>query len=340
MKKTIFTLFFFNVCLVFCLQLMAQSKTGYHLTKTFHIASAGSWDYLTVDENSNRLYVSHATQVNILDKNTGDSIGVIPNTTGVHGIALVPKLNKGYTSNGKLNNVFVFDLKTLKVISQINTGENPDAIFYDAFTKRLITSNGKSKDLTIIDPFTEQIIATIPIGGKLETAVTDNAGKLFVNNEDKNEIAVVDLKTNQLITQWSLAPGESPTGLVIDLKNNLLYATCQKLLVVLDAKTGDLVSKIPIGEGCDGAAFDPASGLVFTSNGTASNISIIHSGKLVEFIENINSKKGAKTIAIDTKSHSIYLPTADFEPLPVDAPKGTRPKMIPGTFQILVFENK
>jgi YVTN family beta-propeller protein len=331
---------FTSICLaavLFCNQSNAQG-TRYHLGKTFKIASAGSWDYITVDENSNRLYVSHATQVNVLDKNTGDSIGVIPNTTGVHGIAIVPALGKGYTSNGKLNNVSVFDLKTLNVLSQISTGENPDAIMYDPFSKRIITCNGRSKDLTIIDPVTEQVVATIPVGGKLETAVSDLKGRLYVNNEDKHEIAVIDLTTNKLITQWSLAPGESPTGLVIDRKNSRLFATCEKLLVAIDMNNGKIISTIPIGEGCDGAAFDPSNGLVFTSNGAAATISIIKSGKSIELITTLNSKRSAKTIAIDTKSHKIYLPAAEMEPVPTDAPKGTKPKMIPGTFQILVYE--
>jgi YVTN family beta-propeller protein len=329
------------ICLaviLICNQSNGQTIKAFHLSKTFKIASAGSWDYITVDENSNRLYVSHATQVNVLDKNTGDSIGVIPNTTGVHGIALVPALGKGYTSNGKLNNVSVFDLKTLQVLTQINTGENPDAIMYDAFSKKIITCNGRSKDLTIIDPVTEQVVATIPVGGKLETAVSDLKGRLYVNNEDKHEIAVIDLTNNKLITQWSLAPGESPTGLVIDRKNNRLFATCDKLLVAIDIKDGKIISTIPIGEGCDGAAFDPSNGLVFTSNGAAASISVIKSGKTIELLSTINSKRSAKTIAIDTKSHKIYLPAAEMEPVPADAPKGTRPKMIPGTFQILVFE--
>lgn len=321
-----------------CYQTIAQDIKSYHLSKTFKIASTGSWDYLTVDENSNRLYVSHATQVNILDKNTGDSIGVIPNTTGVHGIALIPALGKGYTSNGRLNNVTVFDLKTLQVLSQIKTGENPDAIMYDEFSKRIITCNGRSKDLTIIDPVTEQVVATIPVGGKLETAVSDQKGRLYVNNEDKHEIAVIDLTTNKLITEWSLAPGESPTGLVIDRKNKRLFATCDKLLVAIDMKDGKVISTLPIGEGCDGAAFDPSNGLVFTSNGAAGTISVIKSGKNIELLATINSKRSARTIAIDTKKHRLYLPAADMEAVPADAPKGTRPKMIPGTFQILVFE--
>jgi YVTN family beta-propeller protein len=319
-------------------QISAQKTSGYKVSKTFHIASPGGWDYIAVDENSNKLYVSHGTQVNILDKTTGDSLGVIPNTTGVHGIAFDQALGKGYTSNGRLNTVTVFDLKTSAVLSQIKTGENPDAIMYDEYSKKIITCNGRSKDLTIIDPITETVVATIPVGGKPETAVSDNKGKLFVNSEDKNEIVVVDMVKYTVLNHWTLAPGEEPTGLVIDLKTKRLYATCDKLLVAMDATNGAIVAKQPIGDGCDGAAFDPSTSLIFTSNGEGT-ISVVkaENANSLKLIETIPTKKSARTITIDTKSHHLYLPAADMEALPADAPKGTRPKMVVGSFQVLVL---
>jgi YVTN family beta-propeller protein len=319
-------------------QIAAQKTSGYKLTKPFHIASAGGWDYIAVDENSNKLYVSHGTQVNILDKSTGDSLGVIANTTGVHGIAFIQGLGKGYTSNGRLNTVTVFDLKTSAVLSQIKTGENPDAIMYDEFSKKIITCNGRSKDLTIIDPITETVVATIPVGGKPETAVSDNKGKLFVNSEDKNEIVVVDLVKYAVLNHWTLAPGEEPTGLVIDLKTKRLYATCDKLLVAMDATNGTIVAKQSIGEGCDGAAFDPASSLIFTSNGEGT-VSVVkaENANSLKLMETITTKKSARTITIDTKTQKLYLPAADMEAVPADAPKGTRPKMVAGSFQVLVL---
>jgi YVTN family beta-propeller protein len=319
-------------------QISAQKTSGYKLTQTFHIASAGGWDYIAVDENSNKLYVSHGTQVNILDKSTGDSLGVIANTTGVHGIAFNPALGKGYTSNGRLNTVSVFDLKTAKVISSISTGENPDAIMYDEFSKKIITCNGRSKDLTIIDPVTEKVIATIPVGGKPETAVSDNMGKLYVNSEDKNEIVVVDMIKNTVLNHWSLLPGEEPTGLVIDLKTKRLFATCDKLLIVMDATNGKIVGQLAIGEGCDGAAIDPGSNLIFTSNGSGT-VTVVKELSANNFVvlETITTKKSARTITIDTKTHKLYLPAADMEAVPADAPKGTRPKMIAGSFQVLVL---
>ena len=319
-------------------QISAQKTSGYKLTNTFHIASTGGWDYIAVDENSNRLYVSHGGQVNILDKATGDSLGVIANTTGVHGIAFNSALGKGYTSNGRLNNVTVFNLKTAAVLSQISTGENPDAIMYDEYTKKIITCNGRSKDLTIIDAVTEKVVATIPVGGKPETAVSDNMGKLYVNSEDKNEIVVIDLIKYTVLNHWSLLPGEEPTGLVIDLKTKRLFATCDKLLVAMDATNGKIVAQLPIGEGCDGAAFDPSSNLIFTSNGSGT-ITIVKEQSANSFVvlETIPTKRSARTMTIDTKTHKLYLPAADMEAVPADAPKGTRPKMVAGSFQVLVL---
>ena len=319
----------------------AQSS-GYRLTKTFHILSLGGWDYPAVNTGSNKLYLSHGTQVNILDKQTGDSLGIIPNTTGIHGIAFIDAMGKGYTSNGRLNNVTVFDLKTDKILGQIAVGKNPDWIMYDPFSKKIITSNHTGGDLSVIDPVTDMVVATIPIGGtKLETIVSNNAGKLYVNAEDINEIVEVDIIKYVALNHWPLAPGEGPTGLAIDVKTKRLFSTCDKLLVVMDATNGKIVDKLPIGDGCDGAAFDPATKLIFTSNGEGT-ITVVKevSANKFKVIDNITTKKGARTICLDEKTHKLYLPTADYEALPADAPKNTRPKMIPGSFQVLVIEKK
>ena len=208
----------------------ALAQSGYHVTKTFHVASPGGWDYPAVDQGSNKLYLSHGGQVNILDKATGDSLGVILNTTGVHGIAFANAFGKGYTSNGRLNNVTVFDLKTNAVLKQVATGKNPDWIMYDEFSKKIVTSNHTGGDLTVIDPVTDAVVATISLNGaKLETVVSDNAGKLFVNAEDKNEIVAVDIIKYEVTAHWSLLPGESPTGLAIDTKTKRLFVACDKL---------------------------------------------------------------------------------------------------------------
>jgi YVTN family beta-propeller protein len=317
-----------------------QAQTGgFHVLKTFHIASPGGWDYIAVGPGNNRLYVSHGMQVNILNQTTGDSVGVIENTTGVHGIAFIPSLNKGYTSNGRLNNVTVFDLTTNAVLGQVATGENPDAIMYESFSKKIITCNGRSKDLSIIDPVENKVMATVAVGGKPETAVSDDAGKIFVNVEDKNEIVVVNAKTFTVENHWTLAPGDAPTGLAIDKKTNRLFAGCSdnKLLVVMDAGNGNIIDKITIGEGCDGVAFDAIHSNIFTSNGEGT-LTLIHEQSASSFkvVETVITKRSARTLAIDEQKQMVYLPAADMEKPAAGSDPKARPKMIPGTFQVLV----
>lgn len=314
---------------------IAQTTTGLHIIKTLHIASVGGWDYIEVGPVNDWLYVSHGTQVNILNKTSGDSVGVIENTTGVHGIAFDVANKKGFTSNGRINTVTVFDMNTNKVLAQIATGQNPDAILYEPFSKKIITCNGRSKNLTIIDPIKNVVIDSVSIGGKPETAVSDGMGKLFVNNEDKNEIVVVDTKTFKVLNHWSIAPGEGPTGLALDKKTNILFAGCEKLLMIVDATNGNIIDKITIGDGCDGVAFDAATKTIYTANGEGT-ITVIQEENAAKFslIENIVTKKGARTITLDNQTHLLYLPTADFEQ--ADPNQKGRPKMKSGTFQVLV----
>ncbi len=329
-------LFIGTLVLFINLNLFAQ-VSGYSVKETFHISSPGGWDYLAV--NNNKLYVSHGTQVNILNENTGDSIGVIPNTTGVHGIAFVNSLNKGYTSNGRLNNVTVFNLSNNEILGQVVTGDNPDAIFYDDFSNKIITCNGRSQSLSIIDPKTDKVVQTIPLSGKPETAVSDGKGHVFVNIEDKSAISKINMATYQVEQTWPIAPGESPSGLSIDRKTNRLFAGCDnKMLVVLDAETGKVVSTPAIGDGCDGTSFDPELHYVYSSNGdgTLTVIREVSKDKF-EVIDNVPTKKGARTNALDTHTHTVYLSTADFGP---KATGERRPPMIPGSFQVLVVKKQ
>ena len=325
-----------TLLLVFSIAMAGFTQNTYAIKKTFHIASPGGWDYLAI--NDNELYVSHGNQVNILNKTTGDSIGIINNTNGVHGIAFIPSLHKGYTSNGRLNNVTVFDLTTHKTLEQIATGQNPDAILYDDFSKQIITCNGRSNDLTIIDPVSSKVIATIPVGGKPETAVTNHAGKLYVNIEDKNEIVVVNTNTHKVEQHWSLGGAEAPTGLAMDVVTKRLFAGCEKMLIVMDANNGNIISRLPIGYGCDGVAFDNATHTIYTSNGEG-NMTVINEKGPKDFVtvSTVSTKRGARTITIDKRSHLLYLPTAEFEPLPADAKKGDRPKMLAASFQVMVI---
>ena len=335
MKKISFLVFLLAITLANTLTVSAQDSK-YSIQKTFSIKSMGGWDYISINPLSNKLYMSHGTQVNILDKITGDSLGVILNTNGVHGIAYNNKTNKGYTSNGRTNDATIFNLNTNEVIGRIATGENPDAIFFEEFSNKIITCNGRSKDLTIIDAATDKVIATIPVGGKPETAVSNNAGHVYVNVEDKNEIVDIDIINNIVLAHWSIEPGASPTGLAMDIKTNRLFAGCEKQLIVLDALTGKVIQKLPIGEGCDGVSFDSKLKYIFTSNGSEATMTIIKENNANDFkvIENVTTKKGARTIGNDETTHLVYLPTAEFEKQePGDK---SRPKMIAGTFQILV----
>jgi YVTN family beta-propeller protein len=320
-------------------ELRAQNSSSYHIAKTFHIAGEPRWDYVSVDSGSDRLFQSHGSEVNILNKTTGDSLGVIPNTTGVHGIAFIDALNKGYISDGKLNAVTVFDLSTFKIVKQIATGQNPDAILYDPFSKKIITCNGRSKDLSVIDPAIDTVVATIALEGKPEEAMSDAEGKVYVNIEDKSEIAVVDIKQNTVIVYWKLAPGVSPTGLAIDRKNRRLFSGCDnKLLIEVDADNGKVVNQFPIGDECDGVGFDPGLKYVFAScgDGTMTVVKEFSKDK-AKVIDVITTEKGARTIAVDTKTHKVYLPTADFEMTPPDADGKSKRVYTPGSFRVLML---
>ncbi|HTE28928.1 MAG TPA: hypothetical protein VK666_01035 [Chryseolinea sp.] len=316
-------------------KIFSQAGSKFHVIKSLPIGGAGGWDYLAMDPAGKRLYISHGTQVNIIDKNSGDSLGVIPNTTGVHGIAFIPSENKGYTSNGRLNNITVFELSTGNVLSQIATGENPDAILYEPFSKTIITCNGRSKNLSVIDPVANAVISTIDVGGKPETAVSNGAGKLFVNIEDKNEIVEVDMIKREVTGHWSLDGAEGPTGLCIDNKTHRLFAGCDKQLVVINADNGKVVSKLPIGDGCDGVAFDNSTQTIFTSNGEGTMTVIKEqSADKYKIEDNVVTKKGGRTITIDEANHTLYIPTASFG---TPEAEGKRPPVIPGTFMVMVI---
>ncbi len=318
---------------------IAQSNAAFSVTKIFHIQSGGGWDYLAVSPVKNELYISHGTQVNILDKNTGDSTGIIPNTIGVHGIAFSQEFNKGFTSNGRLNNVTVFDLQTHKILDSIKTGENPDAIMFDQFSKKIITCNGRSKSLSVIDPISDKVVASIALDGKPETAVSDDIGNVYVNIEDKNEIALIDMKTFSVVTNWSIAPGESPSGLAIDKKTKRLFAGCDnEMVVVINAETGKVDTTLPIKQGCDGTGFDTTLHYIYASCGEGF-LAVIKEGSADDYsvIANVPTKKSARTLAVDQTTHHVFLSAADLEENTVP---GTRPKMIPGSFQILIVAEK
>ena len=327
----------FLLILISALQSFSQGNT-HKVIKTYSIPSNGFWDYIAV--NNHKVYVSHGTQVNILDENSGDSVGVIPGTTGVHGIAFDNELHKGFTSNGRLNNVFAFDLTTNKVLNQIPTGQNPDAISYEPFSKKIITCNGGSKSLSVIDPVNSKVIATIELNGKPEEAVSNGKGKLYVNLEDKSEIAEVDMKSFKVLNRWPIAPGESATGLAMDTKTDRLFAGCDnKMLVVVNPKNGKVVASLPIGEGCDGVVFDIKDKTVYASCGEGIITAIKEKDEdKFAVAATIPTLRSARTIAIDQASHTLFLPAADIEPPAPGADEHARRKMIPGSFKVLVVQ--
>lgn len=317
----------------------AQTKTGFHVIKDLAIGSSGGWDYITVDGASKKIYVSHGTQVNILST-SGDSLGVIPNTNGVHGIALAKPFGKGYTSNGKDNTCTAFDLKTNKAVATIAAGTNPDAIFYDDYSKKIYAFNGRSMNATVIDPVTDKVVATIPLGAKPETGVSDGKGSIFVNAETTNEVVVIDAKTYKVTHRYKIDGGREPSGLAMDVATQRLFIGCggNKTMVVMDATNGKNLAEFPIGD-CDGVAFDPALKQAYSSNGEGT-LSIVKEINADQFalLETIPTEPSARTIGLDAITHQLFLPAAKTEAVPATTAGAgrARPKQIPGTFHVIV----
>jgi YVTN family beta-propeller protein len=310
-------------------------QSHYKIVNKISLPGDGFWDYISVDEMHGRIFASHASMVQVVDIKTGKLCGVIPDTKGVHGAAFAPDLNKGFTSNGRDSSVTVFNLTTLEVIKKIKvTGQNPDAILYDGFSKRVFTGNGRSASLSVIDAVNDKEIKIIPLDGKPEAIVTDGKGKIYVNIEDKNSIEVIDASSLQVISHWSISPGEEPSGLALDNINHRLFTVCgNKMMIILDATTGRVVTSLPIGEGCDGATFDPGNNRVYSSNGEGS-LTVVQMVNANSFkvLETFPTQRGARTIALDLASHHIYLPTAEFG---TAAAGDRRPPVKPGSFVVL-----
>jgi hypothetical protein len=312
---------------------LAAAPTGYHVTGEIRIGGEGGWDYLTADSAARRLYVSHATHVVVVDLDTEKVVGDIPDTPGVHGIAIAPELNRGFISNGRGNSVTIFDLKTLRATGTAATGENPDSIRYDSVSGRVFAFNGRSKNATAIDARSGNVVATIALPGKPEFSIADAKGKVYVNIEDTNEIAEVDTAKAIMTKKYSLSPCEGPTGLAFDAKARRLFSACSnRLMVVSDPDAGKVVATPPIGGGSDGAAFDSGSGYAFTSNGDGTLTIVQQVNGTWEVLENVATERGARTIAVDEKSHKVYLPTATT----ASSQSGGRPTYVPDSFKVLV----
>jgi YVTN family beta-propeller protein len=319
----------------------AAGPSGYHLLKTIKPGGEGFWDYVNFDSSTRRLFISRGTRVDVLDVDSEKIVGTIPDAPGIHGIALAPELGDGYTSNGQAGTVTIFDMKTFQTIGHAQTGRNPDAIVYDPATKRVFTMNGLSKDSTAIDAVTGNVLATIPLGGKPESTVSDGAGHVYVVLEDKSQMQQIDAKNLIVTATWPLAPCESPAGLAIDREHRRLFAGCHnKTMAVVDADSGKVVATAPIGLGVDADQFDPGTGFAFSSNGSGT-LSVIHEDSPDKFtaIEDVPTQTGARTMALDTKTHQIFLVTAQFAPPPPATPENPRPRggMVPDSFVVLVF---
>jgi DNA-binding beta-propeller fold protein YncE len=309
--------------------------SGYQVIKSVPLPGEGGWDYVTVDSDARHIYVSHATKVLVLDADSFAVVGEIPDTQGVHGIAIASDLGRGYTSNGRAGTVTIFDLKTLKTIGTAKTGENPDAIAYDAVSKRVFTFNGRSKDATAINAADGTVVATIPLGVKPEFAAVDGKGKIFVNLEDSAELVEIDTQTAKVLHRWPLKPCESPSGLSMDQKNRRLFAGCDnKMLAVINADTGKVIATPAIGEGVDATAYDPGTGFVLSSNGEGTLTVIKQDGAdNYSVLDNVPTKRSARTMGLDLKTHTVALPAAEFLPAKEGERRGA---MKPGTFVLLI----
>jgi YVTN family beta-propeller protein len=312
------------------------ADVNYHLVKTIPVGGDGGWDYLSVDSAAQRLYVSHGTEVVVIDLAKDTVAGEITNTPGVHGLAVAPELGRGLVTCGRENKAALVDLKTLEILAKVDTGANPDGMLYEPGRREFYTFNGRGQSATVIDARTQKVVATIPLGGKPEFAQADaKAGLVFDNLEDKSEVAVIDTKTHSVTNRWPIAPGEEASGMALDEKNHRLFLGCgNQRMVMLDSTSGKVLASVPIGGGVDANAFDPATQLAFASCGDGT-VTIAHEeGDTLTVVQTLPTEKGARTMTIDPATHKIYLASAKF-----DAPAAgqRRGKMVAGSFKILIY---
>lgn len=333
MKRLMFTISFAALLLS---AIMVSAQSSYRIVNRIPVVGDGGWDYLTFDEANNRLFISHSTMAQAIDIKSGKVVGTIPDTKGIHGITIAADLNKGFTSNGRDSSVTVFNLTTLQVIETVKIpAKNPDAILYDQFSQKVFTFNGGSNTSTVIDAKSNKVLATIPLDGKPEFSVTDGNGKIFVNIENKSVINVISTSSLEVVQRWSIVPGDEPSGLALDNINHRLFSVCSnRLMIVSDAETGKVIATLPIGDHCDGVAFDPVLNRAYSSNGDGT-ITVVQEENANTFkvIETIPTQRGARTITVDKTTHHLYLSVAEYEAAPTE--KHHRPAIKPGTFVVL-----
>jgi len=320
---------------------IAASAPGYHIVGTWKLGGEGGWDYLKVDSDAHRLYIARATRVMVIDTESGKPVGEISDTPGVHGVALVPDIGKGFASNGREDTVSVFDLQSLKTLTKIKVGNRPDAIWYDPASKRVFTFNAGSQDATAIDAEKGAVAGTVPLGGKPEFAASDGKGTVYVNIEDKNQLVAFDATQLKEKQRWPLAGCDEPSGLAMDQKNRRLFVGCgNKVMPVVDADSGKILATLPIGGGVDATAFDDQAGLAFASCGEGV-LTVVREESPGKFsvAETVNTQRGARTMALDAKTHKVFTVTAQFGPPPAStaAQPHPRPSILPDSFVVLVL---
>jgi YVTN family beta-propeller protein len=299
---------FLFVCLV-----ASATALDYQITRKIQIPGKGSWDYLVVDEGGRRLYVSHGTQVEVLDVDSGAIVGKVENTPGVHGIAIAPELGRGFASNGQSSTVTIFDLKTLKTIAEVPVGKKPDAIIYDPATSRVFAFNGDSSSASAIEAATGKVVGTVDLGGGPEYAVADGSGYIYNNLEDASVVLKINARSLKVEQRWPTAPCASPSSMAMDRPNRRLFIGCRnKLMAAVNAETGQVIATLPIGDHVDATAFDPESRLIFNSNGEGT-ITVIRqqSPDKYSVVENVKTLPKAKTMALDPRTHRLFLSTAE-----------------------------
>ena len=330
--------------ILFCCLVLATNSyaadSGYHIIKRLKVGGEGGWDYLTVDEAAHRLYISRSTHVMVIDLDTDKVVGDIPNTPGVHGIAVAPELSRGFTSNGMTQTSTIFDLKTLKVLGEVKTGGNPDAIIYDPASKKVFTFNGHSKDSTVFDAVSGKVVRTIPLGGKPEYAATDGQGKIYVNIEDTNEAVEIDSLKALVTRRFPLKPCVEPTGMGLDSEKHRVFSGCHnKTMTILDTTAGTVIATMPIGANVDGNGFDAGTGLAFSANGDGT-LTIVREASPGNFevVKTVTTQRGSRTMAIDPQTHKIYLPAAQFSQPKESAQAGSKPRpvIVKDSFEVLV----
>lgn len=322
---------------------VAFAQSGYHQVKKIAIPGDGFWDYLTTDPGTARIFVSHGTEVDVVDGKKGQVTGKITGLKLVHGIALAPEFHHGFISDGGANTVVVFDMATLAKVGEVAAGMNPDGIIYDPASKRVFAFNGRSGSATAVDAEKGTLAGTVTLEGKPEFPAPDGKGHVYVNIENKSEVMDIDAKALMVVHKWPLAPCEEPSGMAMDTKTRRLFSGCDnKMMAVMDADTGKVVTTVPIGDGVDATWFDPGTKYVLNSCGQDGVLTVIHEDSPDKYtvVQNVPTAKGARTMALDPKTHTVYLALAEVQMLPPaegDAKGRPRRKVVPGTFGLLEF---